>query len=128
MGAQPARLEGRGSSASQGLFVRSFTCSPSVCVGSPQVPGNPATAGVRAQTHVHHSILGFDRFPQMSATQHTRGIFAPCRRPPRVSTLQCDDTSRHSGLTRSVYFFPEIRADILYSVSTLIPQVDCLEI
>lgn len=80
-------------------------------------------------------VLDFDRW--MSATQHMRGIFSACRGPPRVSTLQCDDTTRHSGLTRSVYFFsPYDRmntyssADIPHTVPTVSLQVraavDCL--
>lgn len=99
-----------------GPFCVEFICSHSVCVGSPQVPGKPATADVCARTRVHRSALGFDRFTGFLPPSTPEAFFfSACRGPPGVSTLQCDDTTRHSGLTCSVYFFLQSKEYIFTS-------------
>lgn len=52
---------------------------------------------------LQRSILGFDRFTGCLPRSTCETFFQHAVVHLCVSTLQCDDTTRHSGLTRPVY-------------------------
>lgn len=105
-GAQHTQLEGRRCSPSQGLSILGLHAPPVSAWVLHRYPGFPPQLPcVRTRVHLACSVqhLALTDLLDVFHAAHVRHFFSmpwsSC-----VSALQCADTTRHSGLTRPVYF------------------------